>query len=119
MTAPFDVHAAASAGTAGLRGLVADLRAARAARIWPEIADPTDAQHAAMRYGVDCEGVTVHDLGAAFGAEFHRLKRWCREYCTEAFAVEPIRDTATRRGTGRRFCFAYEEDAAALRLSCL
>lgn len=72
-----------------------------------------------MSYGVDCEGVTVHDLGAAFGAELHRFKRWCRECCTGAFAVEPIRDPVTRLDTGRRFLFADEENAAAFRLSCL
>lgn len=119
MIAPPDGRAAASAGAAGLRKLLGSIRAAQAARIWPEVADPTDAQRAAMPHRVDCEGVTVHDMGEAFAAELHRLKRWCRQHCTTVFAVEPIRDPATRRDTGRRFRFADDEDAAAFRLSCL
>ncbi len=119
MSAPSDGRAAASEAIAGVRKLLDGLKAAQAARIRPEIADPTDVQHAAMPYEVDCEGVTVHDLGAAFGAELHRLKRWCREYCEGVFSVEPIRDPATRRDTGRRFRFADDMDAAAFRLSCL
>lgn len=111
-------RAAASAVVAGLRKLSEGIRATQAARIWPEIADPTDAQRAAMRYGIDCEGVTVHDLGPAFAYELQALKGWCRENCTGQFAVEPIRDAAVGRDTGRRFRFAEEFDAAAFRLFC-
>ncbi|GAA0577259.1 hypothetical protein GCM10009416_14830 [Craurococcus roseus] len=102
-----------------MRKLLGGIRAARATRIWPEVTDPTDAQRAAMPHGVDCEGVTVHDLGPIFGAELHRLKRWCREHREGAFSVEPIRDPATRQDTGRRFRFSRLEDAALFRLSCL
>ena len=118
MTGPLDARAAASAGAAGLRNLLEGVRAAQAARIWSEIADPSDAQRAAMPYGVDCEGVTVHDMGEGLAAELHRLKRWCREYCEGVFSVGPTRDPATRRDTGRRFIFAEDTDAAAFRLSC-
>lgn len=72
-----------------------------------------------MRYGIDCEGVTVHALGAGFCAELERLKGWCRKRCAKAFAVEPIRNPVTRHDIGRRFGFTEEEDAAAFRLSCL
>ena len=113
-----EARTAAPAGIASLRRLLDGLKAARAARIWPEIADPTDAQRAAMRYGVDCEGVTVHDLGPAFAYELQALKGWCRENCTREFAVEPIRNAAVGRDTGRRFRFAEEFDAAAFRLFC-
>lgn len=118
MTGPSDARAAASAGAAGLRKLLEGVRAAQAARIWPEIADPTAVQRAAMPHRVDCEGVTVHDMGEGFAAELHRLKRWCREYCEGALSVEPIRDPAKGRDTGRRFLFAEDDDAAAFRLSC-
>lgn len=119
MTGSSDARPTAAAGAAGLRKFFEGVKVAQAARIWPEIANPTDAEREAMRYGVDCEGVTVHDLGAGFGAEFQRLKGWCREHCTEAFAVEPTRDPVTRQYTGRRFRFSRMEDAALFRLSCL
>jgi hypothetical protein len=102
---------------AGMRNLLDGFRAARAARIWPEIADPSSAQRAAMPYGIDCDGVTVHDMGEAFADELHGRKRWCRENCTGVFSVEPIRDPGTSRDTGRRFRFSDPTDAAMFRLS--
>ena len=119
MNPPLNGRAAAPGGLDGLRNLPDDLRAARAARIWPEIADPTSAQRAAMPHRVDCGGVTVRDMQEAFAAELHRLKRWCREHCEGAFSVEPIRGPAAGRDTGRRFRFAEQGDAAFFRLSCL
>lgn len=68
--------------------------------------------------GVDCEGVTVHDMGEGFADELHRLKRWCQEHCGGVFSVEPIRDPTKGRDTGRRFISAEDTDAAAFRLSC-
>ena len=91
------------------------LRAAHAERIRPEIGWPSPAQRAALRSEVECHGVTVRDLGEAFAAEFHGRKRWCRETCRGAFAVEAIREDEMGCDTGRRFRFADAADAAAFR----
>ncbi len=107
------------AGVCTMRAFLDSLRAAQAARIWPEIADPTASQREAMPHEIDCEGVTVHDLGEAFADEFHRLKLWCRENCEGVFAVEPIRRRGGGPDTGRRFRFSDKTDAALFRLSCL
>ena len=83
------------------------LKAERAARIWPEIADPTPAERAAMPHEIDCEGVTADDLGEAFADELHRRKRWCRENCDGN--LHRRADPASARldpTTGRRFCFS-------------
>ncbi len=111
--------AAKSADVGAIRAFLDGLRAARAARIWPEIADPTSAQRAAMPHEIDCDGLTVHDMGEGFADELHRLKLWCRENCEGVFAVEPVRDRGGGPDTGRRFRFSDETDAAFFRLSCL
>jgi hypothetical protein len=108
---------ATAGANAGLRRLLDGVRAAQAARIWPEIADPTTAQRDAMPYEIDCAGVTVHDLGEAFAVELHDRKRRCRDNCTGVFAVEPTRDRRIGRDTGRRFRFSDRTDAAMFRLS--
>ncbi len=99
------------------RGLMDRVRAAHAARIHPEIADPTDARRAVVPHLVECFGLTVHDPGEAFAEEFQRRRPWCREHCGHAFAVEPVRDRAEGRDTGRRFRFADLEEAAMFRLT--
>ena len=91
------------------------VRAAHAERIRPEIGSPSPAERAALRFEVECRGLTVHDLGEAFAAEFHGRTRWCRENCRAAFAVEPIREGCAGRDTGRRFLFSDAADAAAFR----
>lgn len=83
--------------------------------IRPEIGWPSPAERAALRFEVECHGLTVHDLGEAFADEFQRRKGWCRERCRGAFSVEPIRHDGAGRDTGRRFLFADAADAAAFR----
>ena len=97
------------------RAVLEALRAAHAERIRPEIGWPSPAERAALRFEVECPGLTVQDLGEAFAAEFHGRKRWCRENCRGAFAVEPVREGGAGRDTGRRFLFADAVDAAAFR----
>jgi hypothetical protein len=99
-----------------LREALDALHAGRASRLWPEIADPTPAELAAMPHGIDCERLTVHDLGAAFACEFHRRRRWCRGNCQGVFSVEPIRHEGVGPNTGRRFRFSDRGDAALFRL---
>ena len=99
-----------------MRAILEAVRAAHAERIRPEIGSPSPAERAALRSEVECQGLAVHDLGEAFAGEFHGRKRWCRENCRGAFAVEPIRpEGGAGRDTGRRFLFADAADAAAFR----
>ncbi len=91
------------------------VRAAHAERIRSEINWPSPAERAALSFEVKCEGLTVHDLGEVFAAEFHGRKRWCRENCRGAFAVEPMREGGAGRDTGRRFLFSDAADAVAFR----
>jgi hypothetical protein len=70
-----------------------------------------------MPHEIDCEGVTVDDLGEAFADELHGRKRWCRENCAGVFTVEPIRRLPLGPDTGRRFCFSDQTAAAMFRLS--
>ena len=99
-----------------MRAILEAVRAAHAGRTRPEIGWPSPAERAALRFEVECPGLTVHDLGEAFAAEFHGRKRWCRENCRGAFAVEPIRpDGGAGRESGRRFLFSDAADAAAFR----
>ena len=95
-----------------VRAILEAVRAAHAERIRPEVGWPSPAERAALRFEAECHGLTVHDMGEAFAAEFHRRKRWCREHCRGAFAVEPMRENGTGRDSGRCFRFA---DAAAFR----
>ena len=96
-----------------VRAILEALRAAHAEGIRPEIGRPSPAEHAALRSEVECRGLTVHDLGEAFARGFDGRKRWCRENCRGAFAVEPVREDGRGRDTGRRFLFADAADAAA------
>ena len=98
-----------------MRAILEAVRAAHAERIRPEIGWPNPAERAALRFEVECHGLTVHDLGEAFAAEFHGRERWCRDNCRGAFSVEPIRPEGGGRDTGRRFLFAGAADAAAFR----
>jgi hypothetical protein len=98
-----------------MRTILDAVRAAHAGRIRPEIGWPSPAERAALRFEVECHGLTVHDLGEAFAREIHGRKRWCREHCRSAFAVEPIRPEGEGRDTGRRFLFADAADAVAFR----
>ena len=52
------------------------VRAAHAERIRPEVAWPSPAGRAALRYAVECHGLTVHGMGEAFAGEFHGRRRW-------------------------------------------
>ena len=98
-----------------MRAIMEAVRAASADWIRPEIGWPSAAGRAALRFGVECHGLTVRDLGEAFAAEFHGRRRWCREHCRGAFSVEPIRPDGVGRDTGRRFLFSDAADAAAFR----
>jgi hypothetical protein len=98
-----------------MRAILEAVRVAHAERIRPEIGWPSPAQRAALRSEVECHGLSVHDLGEAFAAEFHGRERWCRDNCRGAFSVEPIRPEGGGRDTGRRFLFAGAADAAAFR----
>ena len=98
-----------------VRAILEAVRAAHAERFRPEIGWPSPAQRAALPYEVECHGLTLHDMGEAFAAAFHGRKRWCRDNCRGAFAVEPIRPEGGGRDTGRRFLFAHAADAAAFR----
>ena len=98
-----------------MRAILEAVRAAHAERIRPEIGWPSPADRAALRFEVECRGLTVHDLGEAFAAEFHGRKRWCHETCRGAFAVGPIRPEGAGRDTGRRFLFSDAADAAAFK----
>ncbi len=98
-----------------MRAILEVVRAAHAERIRPEVGWPSPAQRAALRFEVECHGLTVHGLGEAFAGGFHGRKRWCRERCAEAFSVEPIRPESGGRDTGRRFLFSDAADAAAFR----
>jgi hypothetical protein len=100
-----------------MRGIMDRVRAAHAARIWPEIDNPTPEQRAAMPFEIDCDGLTVHDFGKAFADEFQGRRLWCRQHCKGAFCIEPMWDAAERRDTGRRFLFRDEMDAALFRLT--
>ena len=105
-------------GRAAMRKLSDGMRAAHAARMWPEI-DQWSADWRAddMPYVVECDRLTVHDLGEAFADAFHDRKRWCRERCDGVFSVEPIWCADEGRDTGRRFRFSDQMDAAFFRLS--
>ncbi len=98
-----------------MRAILEAVRAAHAERIRPEIGSPSPAGRATLRFEVECRGLTVHDMGEAFAAEFHGRRRWCREHCRGAFSVEPIRKDGVGRDAGRRFLFADAADAAAFR----
>ena len=96
-----------------MRPILEAVRAAHAERIRPEIGWPSPAERAALRFEVECHGLTVRDLGEAFAREFDGRKRWCRENCRGAFAVEPVREDGRGRDCGRCFLFADAADAAA------
>ncbi len=98
-----------------MRAILEAVRVAHAERIRPEIGWPSHAQRAALRFEVECHGLTVDDLGQAFARKFHGRKRWCGENCRDAFAVEPVREGGAGRDTGRRFLFSDAADAAAFR----
>ena len=98
-----------------MRAIMEAVRAMHAERIRPETGWPSPAERAALRFAVECHGLTVHDLGEAFAAEFHGRRRWCRERCHGAFSVEPIRPEGGGRESGRRFLFSDAADAAAFR----
>jgi hypothetical protein len=71
-----------------------------------------------MPHGVDCPGLTAHNLGEAFAEESQGRRLWCRQHCEGTFTVEPTwGEGAERRDTGRRFHFADQTDAAAFRLT--
>jgi hypothetical protein len=98
-----------------MRGIMDRVRSSHAARIGPEIDNPTPEQRASMPREIDCLGLTVHDLGEAFADEFQGRRLWCREHCRGVFAVEPLWSAAERRDIGRRFLFWHEADAAPFR----
>ena len=98
-----------------MRAMMEAVHAVHAERIRPEVAWPSLGERAALRYAVECHGLTVHDMGEAFAGEFHGRRRWCRENCRDAFSVEPVREDGVGRDTGRRFLFADAADAAAFR----
>ena len=98
-----------------MRAILENVRAAHAERIRPEIGWPSPAERAALRFEVECHGLTAHGMGEAFAGEFHGRKRWCRERCAGAFSVEPIREGGVERDNGRRFLFSDAADAAAFR----
>ena len=98
-----------------MRAISEAVRAAHAERIRPEVGWPSPAERTALRFEVECQGLTVHDLGEAFAAEFHGRKRWCRDNCRGALPVERIRPGGGGRDTGRRFRFAGAGDAVASR----
>jgi hypothetical protein len=98
-----------------MRAVLEALRAAHAERIRPEVGWPSPAERTALRFEVECHGLAVHDLGEAFAAEFHGRKRWCRENCRGAFAVEAVREEGAERDSGRRFLFSDAADAAAFK----
>ena len=98
-----------------MRAVLEALRAAHAERIRPEIGWPSPTERALLRFEVECHGLTVHGLGEAFAAGFHGRKRWCRENCRGAMAIEPIREGMAGRDSGRRFLFSDAADAAAFR----
>jgi hypothetical protein len=100
-----------------MRRLMDGVRAAHAARIRPEIDNPTVAQRAAMQHVVECPGLTVHDLGGAFADEFWDRRLWCRRNCEHEFTVEPVWDRTEGRDTGRRFLFADHVEAVMFRLT--
>jgi hypothetical protein len=106
-----------SADKVSMRKIMDALRAANAVQIWPEIGNATAAQQEAMPHVVECDGLTVHDLGQRFAEEFQGRRLWCRKNCRSGFTVTPIRDAALRRDTGRRFSFADEAEAAMFRLT--
>ena len=112
-----DRRAASAAASPAMRRALDALKAGRATRIWPEIADPTEDQRAAMPHAIDCQGLTADVLGESFAAELHRRKDWCRENCAGFFAVGPIRRSPLGPATGRWFWFSDQTDAAAFRLS--
>ena len=98
-----------------MRAILEAVRAAHAERIRPEVGWPSPAERAALRFEVECRGLTVHDMGEAFAGGLHGRKGWCRENCRGVFVVEPIRPEGGARDTGRRFLFADPADAAAFR----
>ena len=98
-----------------MRAILEAVRAAHAQRIRPEVVWPSPAERSLLRFEVECHGLTVHGMAEAFAGEFHGRKRWCRENCRGAFAVEPIRPEGGGRDAGRRFLFADAADAAAFR----
>ncbi len=98
-----------------MREILEAVRAAHAERIRPEVVWPCPAERTALRFEVECHGLTVHDMGEAFAAGFHGRKRWCRENCRGTFSVEPLRKGGAGRDSGRRFLFADAADAAAFR----
>jgi hypothetical protein len=102
---------------AAMRKLMDGVRATHAARIWPEIDNPTAAQHAAMPHVIECPGLTVHDLGDAFAEEIWGRRLWCRENCEHQFTIEPVWDRTEGRDTGRRFLFADHVEAVMFRLT--
>ena len=105
------------ADKAAMRKLMDAARAAHAARIWPEIDNPTAEQRADMPHMVELSGVTVHDLGEAFAEELWDRRLGCRENCEHEFAVEPVWERAEGRDVGRRFLFADHIEAAIFRLA--
>jgi hypothetical protein len=106
-----------AASGAAMRKIMDHVRTAHAARIWPEIGNPTAAQHADMPHVIDCPHLTVHDLEEAFTEAFQGRRLWCRQNCRGVFAVEPIWDDVEKRDTGRRFRFSDQEEAAMFRLT--
>ena len=98
-----------------MQAIVEAVTAARTEWIRPETGWPSPAERAALRFAVECHGLTVHYLGEEFAAEFHGRRRWCRERCRGAFSVDPIRGDDVGRNTGRRFLFADAADAVAFR----
>ena len=98
-----------------MSAILETVRAAHAERIRPEVGWPSPAERAALRSEAECRGLTVHDLGEVFAAEFHGRKRWCRENCRGTFAVEPMREGGAGRDTGRRFLFSDAADAVPFR----
>jgi hypothetical protein len=100
-----------------MRKIMDAVRAANSVQIWPEIDNATADQQAAMPYIVECDGLTVHDLGHAFAEDFQGRRLWCRKHCQSEFTVAPIRDAALGRDTGRRFAFADQLEAAMFRLT--
>jgi hypothetical protein len=117
VSGPSNRRAASADVGPAVRRTLHTLKAEIAARMWPEIADPTDAQRAAMPHAIDCERPTAEDLRQAFAAELHARKRWCREHCAGVFCVKPIHRLTLGPDVGRRFRFSDQTDAAFFRLA--
>jgi hypothetical protein len=108
------IQAGQRAEKAAMRSMMDQVRAAHAARLWPEIDRFSPGYDAMMHFKAECDGLTVHVLGEAFAGAFQSRRLWCRENCASPFTVEPIL-AAHGHDVGRRFRFSDKNDATRFR----